>query len=99
MARAVIAMARAGAKATLLALSVVATLGGWVALAGRERAAAPPSSGPVSATAVAGRPDIAQLPAALAAPTAAPAAPTMMPGAASSPNNSLRPLARTRSSR
>ena len=92
-------MTRAGAKVALLTLSLAATLGGWVALAGRERPAAPPSSGPGTATAVAGRPGLAQLPAALAAPTAAPAAPAVVPGASSSPNSSLRPLARTRSSR
>jgi hypothetical protein len=92
-------MTRVGAKATLLALSFAATLGGWAVLAGRERAAVLPHSAAIVTTALASRPDVGQQPAAIASPTSAPAAPALTPGAASNTSTSLRPLARTRSSR
>jgi len=89
-------MTRFGSKATILALSLAATVGGWAVLAGRERVADLAGTVPIATTALATRPDVAQQPATLTYPTAAP---TPTPGAANTTNSAVRPLARTRSSR
>jgi hypothetical protein len=96
VARGPIAMTRVGAKATLLALSLAAMLGGWATIAAREWTAALASSGRGPATTALARPGFAPRSPAQGEPAAGP---TLTPPAANGPTAPLRPLARTRSSR
>ena len=92
-------MTRVGAKATLLALSLAATLGGWAVLAGRDRGATLTGNDPALSSAALSGPSAVQPPPAPAGRAIAAAAPTVTSPSASGVVNPPRAIARTRSSR
>ncbi len=92
-------MTRGGAKATLVALSLAATVGGWAVLAGREREVAlAGSAGEPPPAAVAG-PMPGQPPPAASGDVLTAAPPPVIAPTASSVASPPRAVARTRSSR